>query len=236
MAGAMKPAQRFRAVPTRFREADFPAFSGLGNDLSENADKQCVANKHDEIAEKVERLARAMVAQDSAAERYARGGLTSSEWVARHARVRPELQAGVFNRDSFICCYCGVKTVPLPILELLGLRLTRGSLTPESFLLISTACSQIKPVTRGGSSVRDNLATSCWRCDATKADSLLSELGWPEPNLGPRPRESWKGLTEHYRLLWEAAGRPEPNRHERWLKVLLPERAKAASLPPPGTS
>jgi 5-methylcytosine-specific restriction endonuclease McrA len=192
-----------------------------------------MAGQYDEIHAEVERLARAVVAHDATAERYARGALASNEWTARHVRVRPELQAGVFIRDAFVCCYCGVKTIPLPILELLGLRLTRGSLTPESFLLITTTCSHMKPVTRGGSSARDNLATSCWRCDATKADSLLSELGWPAPQLGPRERETWKGLTEHYRLLWEALGRPEPERHERWMEALAPPKTAAASMPPP---
>jgi 5-methylcytosine-specific restriction endonuclease McrA len=188
---------------------------------------------YDEVHAQVERLARAVVARDSTAERYARGGLAASEWTARHVRVRPELQAGVFIRDSFICSYCGVKTVPLPILELLGLRLTRGELTPESFLLISTTCNHIKPVTRGGSSARDNLATACWRCDATKADSLVGELGWGPPQVGPRERESWKGLTEHYPMLWEALGQPEPTRHQRWLQALVPDRPVAASMPPP---
>jgi 5-methylcytosine-specific restriction endonuclease McrA len=189
--------------------------------------------QYDEIPAQVERLARAIVAQDRAAERYARGALTASEWTARHVRVRPELQAGVFNRDSFVCSYCGVKTVPLPILELLDLRLTRGALTPESFLLITTTCSHVVPVTRGGSSARSNLATACWRCDATKADSLISELGWPPPQIGPRKGEGWKGLTEHYRLIWEARGRPDPERHERWLDALAPGRMVAASMPPP---
>jgi hypothetical protein len=197
------------------------------------ADNRCMAGQYDEIHAELERLARAMVARDSTAERYARGGLASNEWIARHARVRPDLQAGVFIRDAFVCGYCGVRTVPLPILELLGLRLTRGSLTPESFLMISTTCNHIKPVTRGGSSARDNLATSCWRCDAIKADSFLSELRWPEPELGPRPREDWRGLTEYYHMLWDGLGRPEPDRHERWMQALLPEKSAAASTPPP---
>src|SRR5919198_787735 len=98
-------------------------------------------SQYDEVPEKVARLARAVAAEDASAERYARGALASTEWIARHVRVRPDLQAGVFNRDSFVCGYCGVKTIPLPILELLDLRLTRGTLIPESFLLISTVCN-----------------------------------------------------------------------------------------------
>jgi 5-methylcytosine-specific restriction endonuclease McrA len=197
------------------------------------ADNGYMAGQYDEIPDKVERLARAVAAGDASAEHYARGALASNEWVARHVRVRPDLQAGIFIRDAFICCYCGIRTVPLPILELLDLRLTSGTLMPESFLLVSTACNHMKPVTRGGSSASDNLATACWRCDATKGDSLLSELDWPEPRRGPRERENWTGLTEHYRLLWEAAGRPDPSRHERWLSVLAPERPSVASMPPP---
>jgi 5-methylcytosine-specific restriction endonuclease McrA len=194
-----------------------------------------MAGQHAEVHGQVERLARAVVARDNTAERYARGALAANEWTARHVRVRPELQAGVFIRDAFVCSYCGIRTVPLPILELLGLRLTRGELTPELFLLISTTCNHIKPVTRGGSSARDNLATACWRCDATKADSLISELGWNPPQIGPRERETWKGLTEHYHMLWDALGQPDPTRHQRWLQALVPERTAGASMPPPPT-
>jgi 5-methylcytosine-specific restriction endonuclease McrA len=201
----------------------------------EPADKGLMANQRQDLAFSVERLARALVARDAAAERYARGAFASSEWDARHARVRPELQAGVFIRDAFLCSYCGVRTVPLPILELLGLRLTRGSLMPETFLLISTSCNHVKPITRGGSSARENLATACWRCDATKADSLLEELSWPKPRLGPRPEEDWRGLTEFYRPLWEVVGRPEPSRHERWLRSLEPARPTTTSLAPPSS-
>src|SRR5438093_13728192 len=89
------------------------------------ADCSPLAGQYDEIYAEVERLSRAVVARDSTAERYARGALASNEWTARHTRVRPELQAGVFIRDAFVCCYCDVRTVPLPILELLGLRLPR---------------------------------------------------------------------------------------------------------------
>jgi 5-methylcytosine-specific restriction endonuclease McrA len=197
------------------------------------ADNNAMPGPLEELAGKVERLARALVARDNEAERYARGALATSEWTARHGRVRPELQGGVFVRDSFICCYCGIKTVPLPILDLMGLRLTRGTLIPETFLMITTTCNHIVPLTRGGSSARDNLATACWRCDATKADALISELGWPEPRFGPRKGESWKGLTELYRPLWETAGEPEPERHARWRKALPSERSTAASVAPP---
>jgi 5-methylcytosine-specific restriction endonuclease McrA len=197
------------------------------------ADTEPMAKQQQDLAFMVERLARALAARDTAAEHYARGALASSEWNSRHARVRPELQAGIFIRDSFLCSYCRARTVPLPILELTGLRLTRSELMPETFLLITTSCSHIKPVTRGGSSARDNLATACWRCDATKADSVLEDLRWPKPRLGPHKDEEWRGLTEIYRPLWEAAGRPEPRRHERWLQALEPARVSTTSQAPP---
>jgi hypothetical protein len=55
-----------------------------------------------------------------------------------------QLQVEVFRRDSYLCSYCGVCTVPAQILELLGLPFTRGwalGKTHKAFPLLSTAAS-----------------------------------------------------------------------------------------------
>jgi hypothetical protein len=202
---------------------------------------------HDLLVPKIEGLARAKVSGSATAVKDAEATLHTLNWAARKQRVRPEMQAVVFRRDAFRCCYCGVKTFPLPILELLELPFTRGWLggeTHEAFLLVS-CCDHIMPVSRGGTSSHDNLVTACWRCNTIKAEFALAELGWNEPTKGPRPSESWRGLTEHYEVLWEAAGRPDPPRHERWFRAFAAADGArpsgfaahaATSVAPPGLS
>jgi 5-methylcytosine-specific restriction endonuclease McrA len=179
-----------------------------------------VRRRQDVLVEKIERLARAMAGLNQEGERKARADLALSDWEVRRQRVRPEMQSRVFVRDSFVCCYCDARTVPLAILELLDLmRGWKGRHSHDAYQLLGSCCDHVVPVNRGGTSAPQNLVTACSRCSAGKADSLLSELGWPNPKIGPRPGAQWRGLTEYYRPLWEAAGKPDPTRHERWLRA-----------------
>jgi 5-methylcytosine-specific restriction endonuclease McrA len=181
------------------------------------------------LIDKLEHLARARASGSEAAERQARGALALAEWMARRGRVQPDMQARIFQRDSFVCGYCGIRTIPLQILELLDIPFTRGwagGQTHEA-LLMATCCDHIIPVTRGGNSLAENLATACWKCNAIKAEFLLKEVGWKEPKKGPRPKETWRGLTEYYAMLWRAAGSPEPDRHERWMALFSARTAVA---------
>jgi uncharacterized protein YdaU (DUF1376 family) len=62
----------------------------------------------------------------------------------------PALRLSVFQRDSFTCQYCGEVDVELE-------------------------CDHVHPLSRGGSSHLDNLATACRPCNRSKSDLLLSE-------------------------------------------------------------
>ena len=65
-----------------------------------------------------------------------------AEWAA--------LRAAVFERDGFVCQYCGAE----------GARLE---------------CDHIVPVCKGGSSELDNLTTACKPCNRSKAGKLLED-------------------------------------------------------------
>lgn len=61
-----------------------------------------------------------------------------------------ELRAAVFERDDFTCTYCGLRGVKLE-------------------------CDHVVPVSRGGSSEPDNLATACRPCNRAKRDMTVEE-------------------------------------------------------------
>ena len=66
------------------------------------------------------------------------------------ADVWRRLRDIVFRRDDFTCAYCGARGVNLE-------------------------CDHVVPVSRGGSHTLTNLITSCFACNRSKSDKLLSE-------------------------------------------------------------
>lgn len=76
--------------------------------------------------------------------------------LTRHWKGRPPrqvwrlLRQAVFERDGWVCVYCGKAT---------------GTLT----------CDHVLPVSRGGSSTLDNLVTACLACNVAKATRTPEE-------------------------------------------------------------
>lgn len=83
----------------------------------------------------------------------------------------------VLARDKYECAYCDDRK--------------------------ATTVDHIKPRSRGGLHRWENVVASCYKCNAKKADRLLSEIGW-EPKwqpytpsgtrwlvLGMKPKEDW---------------------------------------------
>jgi 5-methylcytosine-specific restriction endonuclease McrA len=110
--------------------------------------------------------------------------------LTRYVRVPypaqvPLSRRAVFTRDGQTCVYCG------------------GS---------ATSIDHVVPRSRGGTHTWDNVVAACRRCNHTKADRSLAELGWVLPNpprtpsgaawrllgsrtVDPRWRE-WLGMPE----------------------------------------
>ncbi len=147
------------------------------------------------------------------------------EVIEGRIQLTPYEQAAVFWRDSFICRYCGRRTVPHGLLSLVTHAFpkefpeaSRRADTHLAFWTIYTSCDHIVPGTRGGP-WRDpeNLATACWTCQSLKADHLLEEMGW---SISKPPRTTrWDGLVRIYPQLWEALGSPYPDFNKRWLRA-----------------
>ncbi len=85
--------------------------------------------------------------------------------LTRYVRVPyptqvPLSRRAVFTRDGQICVYCG------------------GS---------ATSIDHVVPRSRGGTHTWDNVVAACRRCNHTKADRSLAELGWklPQPPRTP---------------------------------------------------
>jgi 5-methylcytosine-specific restriction endonuclease McrA len=110
--------------------------------------------------------------------------------LTRYVRVPypaqvPLSRRAVFTRDGSTCVYCG------------------GS---------ATSIDHVVPRSRGGTHTWDNVVAACRRCNHTKADRSLAELGWVLPHpprtpsgaawrllgartVDPRWRE-WLGIPE----------------------------------------
>ena len=103
--------------------------------------------------------------------------------LTRYVRVpyrsrAPLSRQGVFARDGHRCQYCG------------------GS---------AETLDHVLPRSRGGRHVWENLVAACRRCNHTKADRTLDELGWTLVRLPTAPRGAQRLLLGHGRAepAWE---------------------------------
>jgi 5-methylcytosine-specific restriction endonuclease McrA len=85
--------------------------------------------------------------------------------LTRYVRVPypvsvPLSRRAVFTRDSQTCVYCGAS---------------------------ATSIDHVVPRSRGGTHTWDNVVAACRRCNHTKADRSLAEMGWslPQPPRAP---------------------------------------------------
>jgi hypothetical protein len=143
--------------------------------------------------------------------------------------VVPRAQAGrIFRRDRFICGYCGGRTILTSVMELVASLYPdifpyhpnwKGGLTHPAFIARSAVIDHRVPGSLGGAWLDDdNLVTTCWPCNAIKADMTLDQLGWELHAVAAG--ESWDGLTRYYLALWERAGRPKPGLHTAWMRAV----------------
>lgn len=93
--------------------------------------------------------------------------------LTRYVRVPypasvPLSRRAVFTRDGQTCVYCG------------------GS---------ATSIDHVVPRSRGGTHTWDNVVAACRRCNHTKADRSLAELGWSLPHPPRTPTgTAWRLL------------------------------------------
>jgi hypothetical protein len=143
--------------------------------------------------------------------------------------------AEIYVRDGFRCRYCGRRTIPTVIMELLGgiypevfpfHRNWKGGRTHPAIISRSPVLDHVVPGSQGGAwSAKQNLVTACWPCNAVKGDLSLRQLGW---TVRPIQEGGWDGLVSCYVQLWAAAGRPNPQLHATWLKAFDDAKASLA--------
>ena len=104
--------------------------------------------------------------------------LTRYVRVPYRSRV-PLSRQGVLARDGHRCQYCGSSAETL---------------------------DHVVPRSRGGRHVWENLVAACRRCNHTKADRTLDELGWELSRTPAAPRGVQRLLLAHGR--WEPAWTP----------------------------
>ena len=98
--------------------------------------------------------------------------------LTRYVRVPfpasvPLSRRAVFTRDGQTCVYCG------------------GS---------ATSIDHVVPRSRGGTHTWDNVVAACRRCNHTKADRSLAELGWALPHPPRTPSgAAWRLLGHPHR-------------------------------------
>ena len=103
-------------------------------------------------------------------------------------RPGPVSRRGVLRRDGYRCAYCG-----------------EGADTID----------HVHPRSRGGGTTWSNLVACCRRCNHTKADRLLGELGW---RLRKAPREPVWNVSPGP---WDGSQVPDA----AWLAYLRPAAA-----------
>lgn len=108
--------------------------------------------------------------------------------LTRYVRVPypaqvPLSRRAVFTRDGQTCVYCGSS---------------------------ATSIDHVVPRSRGGTHTWDNVVAACRRCNHTKADRSLAELGW----VLPHPPRTPSGAA--WRLLGARAVDP---RWREWLGI-----------------
>jgi 5-methylcytosine-specific restriction endonuclease McrA len=93
--------------------------------------------------------------------------------LTRYVRVPypaqvPLSRRAVFHRDASTCVYCGSS---------------------------ATSIDHVVPRSRGGTHTWDNVVAACRRCNHTKADRSLAELGWKLPHPPRTPSgTAWRLL------------------------------------------
>jgi 5-methylcytosine-specific restriction endonuclease McrA len=117
--------------------------------------------------------------------------------LTRYVRVPFRIQVpltrrAVFARDGGRCAYCGT---------------------------VATSIDHVIPRSRGGQHVWENVVASCGRCNHTKADRHVAELGWKLRVVPQAPNG----------IAWRVLGSRQPDpRWSSYLGVLMDETAATA--------
>lgn len=135
--------------------------------------------------------------------------LTQSERAERSRAPSKKVMAQVFVRDRYVCRYCNRLTICMPALIYISKqcpelfprvnpRKLKRNRTYSVFWELAASIDHLVPSKRLESkhpNAIDNLRTACLRCNLTKAQWLLAEIGWEEQ---PVRHVNWDGLSRAF--------------------------------------
>ncbi len=111
----------------------------------------------------------------------------------------------IYSRDGYMCGYCNSRVIDTRVLIKMEKMVGRENFRPVGrgnqirhgvALVFRATIDHIKPLSKGGRTLPDNLVTSCWSCNYGKAEYLLQDLLITNPLDRPSiKRTQWDGLT-----------------------------------------
>ena len=113
-------------------------------------------------------------------------------------------QAFIFQRDQWICRYCGIEVLFSPVLKALGEKYPDHSYYHRNgrrdkmakLLLDKCACvDHVNPVASGGENEIENMVCACWECNTKKSNDI--DPIWLEemiPLEKIKPSDGWDGM------------------------------------------
>ena len=146
--------------------------------------------------------------------------------------------AKIYARDHYHCRYCGERVILTAVMHLVSKlypeqfpfhRNWKADSTHPAFISRSATLDHVEPIAGGGDPVDpDNLVTACWNCNRRKGDLRIDQIGW---SLTEPHNKDWKGLTELFHPLWEAAGRPPLSEDDSgWMRVIRKDEVDGEPL------
>jgi hypothetical protein len=113
-------------------------------------------------------------------------------------------QRKIFQRDAYLCRYCGTRVIDEKILKTMETLLGRdhfkasGNSNAERHGVVfffRATVDHVLPISSGGQTTFENGVTSCWNCNYGKYTALLEQMNIIDPRDTIFDRElGWDGL------------------------------------------
>lgn len=118
-------------------------------------------------------------------------------------RAPAKFEKAVFERDSYLCRYCGLKVVAKKVLTAFEKAVgksnfsSQGTSAQQHGILhgFKIVADHVVPHRLGGRTDLNNLVTSCPACNYGKYYYTIEQLGIDDPRDRPPVKSDWDGLT-----------------------------------------
>jgi 5-methylcytosine-specific restriction endonuclease McrA len=148
------------------------------------------------------------------------------------------LQVAIFRRDGWLCYWCKRPVIFSPAMKLLDAEVRNAVYgvrpayyhphgTREGAPLLDelgAAIDHIEAFSTGGACSRENLRTSCWKCNVRKSDASVAK--WEERSKRSAIKgkygepKDWDGLASVFTMLAERNPARLTSGEREWLKAI----------------